>query len=370
MQSLVYSLLYDLRQRCSYLLAELAQLEPKLPSEAQQYFRWLHAEVNQRQQEIELVLADPDLMHPRLAKQYHSAYKGMAQRLAIIEEKSFQALRHFDGGSQFLTRLVAKICAEGGYPADAPLCSTLSTGYYWAIPWANLIFASPSEATHLLALPDIYHELGHFILDRFRKDFVLQLLRLIDAHFQKLITAYRLKNWPVQSLAQLDDCRLRWMSSWHVEFACDVIAVYWVGPAFGWTNIRVCANISDKIFEGSSGHPADDARAKLIEETLRYLGLGAAADELAAAWREFIRASGQVPPQEYQLLYPPELIKQVAELTAQTCRQMGLIPHEPVASADANVAALMNSAWSSFRNNPETFAADERKLLATLQSIL
>src|SRR6266481_3695873 len=69
-----------------------------------------------------------------------------------------------------------------------------------------------------------------------------------------------------------------WTSLWHVEFACDMVATYWCGPAYGLANVRLSATRGDPYLD-SGTHPADDARKTGIECILRLAGESAAANE-------------------------------------------------------------------------------------------
>jgi hypothetical protein len=372
MPPLIYSLLYDLQQRCKYLLAELQARSSTLSPDAKDYEVWLRGEIEQSLVEIEFVLSDPDLTHPSLAKQYHLAYKGMAQRLSILEENAFQAIRHFDEDCEYLTRVVDRLCKEGHFPYPSPLCSTLSTSYYWAISWAKLIFTPPSEAAHLLALPDLFHELGHFIIDRARTELVVPLLHEINQYYVKFRAESKLKGWPSHSLDQVEDASDQWLAKWYEEFAADIIATLWVGPAFGWTNIRVCANISGSLFRGSADHPADNARAYVIEKTLEELGFVAEALELRKAWSEFVTTSGQSAGGEYDIFYPTALLDIVVKTTVASCSALGLMPYSAAAPSDkwSTIAQLLNFAWAEFCRAPADFAAAEQLLIQQLKSSL
>lgn len=165
MSSLLHQLLHDLRQRCGHLLEELKKLD-HLKDEARQHSDQTQRRVERTGRIIEQFLADPGLNHPLLVRNYYHDYKRLSETVFNLEAGPVIALKHFQDYDRDITRIVACICREIGYPYSAPLCVALSSQYYWAIPAADLVFVPCSEPFHLLSLADLYHELAHFILER------------------------------------------------------------------------------------------------------------------------------------------------------------------------------------------------------------
>src|SRR5438552_18681764 len=82
---------------------------------------------------------------------------------------------------------------------------------------------------------------------------------------------------------------------WHVKFACDMVATYRCGPAYGLANLRLSATRGDP-YQDSGTHPADDARKTGIECVLRLAGETAAASEIDRMWQDLKRLSTSVQP--------------------------------------------------------------------------
>jgi hypothetical protein len=55
-----------------------------------------------------------------------------------------------------------QICREVGYKDSSPLCGALSFQYFQALMGMDIIMTPQTQASELLALPDLYHELAHF----------------------------------------------------------------------------------------------------------------------------------------------------------------------------------------------------------------
>ncbi|MBL8799385.1 MAG: hypothetical protein JNM56_36215 [Planctomycetia bacterium] len=368
MAQLLHQLLYDLRQRCCHLLAELGQLSPTLAAEAVQYRDQMAARLARTGTLIEAMLADPGLQDPLLVRNYFHDYKRLSEQMHYVEAGPVLALKHFGKDDLAMTRVVARVCQEINFPYRAPLCATLSAHYYWALPRMDLIFVPCGEPFHLLALADLYHELAHFLLERDLRQLVRPLLRLIDKFFNRMVKEARQKGWPAESVARFDERRRQWKRYWYAEFAADMLAAYWAGPAFGWSNLRLCTNLGVELFEGVDSHPADAARHAGVRSMLLQTGHGAAAAQIDVRWAELVALTGQQPPTEYDLVYPPELLDQMATLLCSSARNMGLAAWcGPVAAAGPHVTNLLNAAWDQFHASPDAFAAYEHTELTGLR---
>jgi hypothetical protein len=247
----------------------------------------------------------------------------------------------------------------------------LSSQYYWAIPAADLVFVPCSEPFHLLSLADLYHELAHFILEREKARLVVPLLRFIDAYFQRQLKEAQQNNWPEASIDRIRKRKARWEGNWFEEFAADMLAAYWAGPAFGWCNLRLCTNQSVELFLGADIHPADDARHEGVRAMLLQTGNHSAASRIDLRWQELVTLSGQSPPPEYQLTYPKELMDQVAAAVSAVATSMGMTPWTGVSPGpDLHIGALLNNAWNSFFLEPAKFAAFEKKEIESVRAAL
>jgi len=370
MSSLLHELLHDLRQRCSHLREELRKLE-QLHEEARPYRDNTLKRVERAENIIGALLADPDLNHALLARNYYHDYKRLSEMVFNLEAGPVTALKHFGNDDRNITRIVTRICQEIRYPYVAPLCVALSSQYYWALPSADLVFVPCSEPFHLLSLADLYHELAHFILEREKHGRLASLLRIIDDYFQQQLREARRNSWPTASVDRIRERKARWDGNWCEEFAADLFATYWAGPAFGWCNLRLCTNQSVELFHATDIHPADDARHISVQAMLILTGHASAAASIDARWNELINLSGQTPPPEYDLTYPKELIDRIATSVFTIANDMGMSPwwnggHVP----DLHVGTLLNRAWESFFSDPAAFAAFEKNQIDRLHEEL
>lgn len=370
MSSLLHELLHDLRQRCSHLLDELKKLNG-LPAEALPYSDRIQKLVERTGMIIEQFLADPGLNHPLLVRNYYHDYKRLSESVFNLEAGPVIALKHFQDDDRDITRIVARICQEIGYPYTFPLCVAKSSQYYWAIPAADLVFVPCSEPFHLLSLADLYHELAHFVLEREKRGLVLPLLRLIDAFFSRQLTEAQQNNWPQASIDRIRDRKEQWEENWFEEFAADMLAAYWAGPAFGWCNLRLCTNQSVELFLGADIHPADDARHAAVQAMLFKTGNQAEASRIDSRWHELVALSGQSAPSEYQLTYSKELIDEMAATVHEAANVMGMKAWDGKAGESGlHIGTLLNTAWATFFAAPATFAAFEKQQVEKVRSDL
>jgi len=235
----------------------------------------------------------------------------------------------------------------------------------------DLIFVPCSEPFHLLGLPDLCHELAHFILLRQEAQLLRPFRRTVKRHFDQIIRAAHQKGWPKGSAEAIGDYRRSWNKSWLLEFASDMVAAYCAGPAYGWSNVRLCANLSADIFANADTHPADHARTIAIGLMLDRMGYENNAAEIDAKWQELSTISGQVQPQEFELAYPRGLLEALADFLFEKCHQLGLVLYSDVPPAeDLHIMRLLNNAWREFRSRPEGFSLWERDRVDRLHAAL
>jgi len=318
----------------------------------------------------ETILADPDITHPLLSINYFRDFRDIARLIQALENLPLLVLRRFSAPDQLMTRLVREICKEVQYPYAAPICSSLSSQYYWTVAGMDLIFVPSLEPERLLGLADLYHELGHIILFREETRLVIPGLTIVDRHFDRLLHEGRQSGWPPASLLEIDLFRHLWRMAWFLEFGADLIATYMVGPAFGWCNIRTSTNFGGELFRGNESHPADDARSAAIGLMLQRTGESVAAAEIRNRWLELVALSGESPPPRYDTAYPQELLQELCDLVFTVCRDLGLSSWRVGSSASCQVGTALHDAWTEFRMRPETFAGYERQTLARVVGAL
>ncbi len=233
----------------------------------------------------------------------------------------------------------------------------------------DIIMTPQGQASELLALPDLYHELAHFVVYRERPVLEVPVLAIIHKYFTDAIRKGRQQGSPQTTMDAIAKNSALWTSLWHVEFACDMVATYWCGPAYGLANLRLSATRGDP-YQDSGTHPADDARKTGIECVLRLAGEGVAAGRIDRMWQDLKRLSPSVQPGRYIRRYPVQLLEQVAQCVYQGCAALGFRRFSQHQSGGAIVAGAVSQAWEAFERDATTFAAYEAAAIQSLRNKL
>ena len=366
MALLLTELLHDTSRRGEEIADELKRLQGGLSGQVETYRRRMLQMAEQARGIVDAMMADPDLEDPAYATSYFRDYKHVARLMHELENLPLVVLRRFTKQDQTVTSLMAAICREVGFPHAAPICSSISSQYYWTVADMDLVFVPCLEPDHLLGLPDGYHELGHILLFRDKKRLEYPALAIVDRWYDKTLAQGKQLNWPHASLDEVDGFRHQWRRSWLLEFGSDLIATYLVGPAFGWCNIRTSTNLGGELFSGSESHPADDARACAIGLMLERIGCGEPCQAINHRWGELVALSNESPPDRYDLAYPRELLEELSEFFHAACIDLGMRQYVENDKHPAPVTTSVNEAWGKFRENPDAFGDYERSMLAAL----
>lgn len=375
MQGILRNLLQELHQRC-IVVKELVANGTFLPP-ADTYARGLYVQVETLRRDVERLLQDPALGTPALITQQFQVYTRLAETFQAIEAYPLPVVQRFNMDDQRMTALCAVMLRQSNVPLPPPLVVAFSTNYYWTTPSFNLIFASALESNSLLGLPDLYHEVAHFLIE-------IHWLLFVAAFFQELddyITQEKRRALMAVrpgGVAPYDMMQVQWQDYWVIEFIADMIATYLIGEAYAWQNLRLCSRTSDTVFVPALGqqgtHPADDARMKAITLMLEEIGEGNAAQAVRQKWQVYITALGDAPvsPGDYALCYPDVLMMFLVQKVRVACEQLGLrkasernAVQEPLA-----LASLIHEAWVQFLTDSVAYVSWEQQRMRDLQQFL
>ena len=120
---------------------------------------------------------------PKLEPNFFREFKRISELIVSIEDTSLLILKRCSQEDRFLTSLLAQICREVGYKDSPPLCGALSFQYFQALMETDIIMTPQGQASELLALPDLYHELAHFVVYRERPVLEVPVLAIIHKYF-------------------------------------------------------------------------------------------------------------------------------------------------------------------------------------------
>jgi hypothetical protein len=364
MKTMLVAHLTELQKQAREQLAVLAACKAKLPQCALLHHDLAVRLVSKTRQVVDLILQDPDLGDPAFAGNFYIDAKGLSERLRIIEDGLILALHRFTDADAHLTRLIRLITAELNWPYDPLLGSTLSTMHYYTITGNDLIVAPALESIRLLSISDVYHELAHFHCARDAT--AMNLTGAIIQPLMQLAAQAVQQNLPTPTRQLILKSTQRWTDDWMIEIACDLIATYWLGPAYAWTNLRLCFARSN-VFEGVDSHPADHARQLAIGKVLDRLGFLTQRVEIDNAWNEMLAVSNQIKPQTFDVEYPVTVLDALVSRIQTFCVAQKFSVYDP---AKPTVAALINEAWAKFMSDPAAFTAWETNALNMLANSL
>jgi hypothetical protein len=366
MASLLEELFHDLGRRATEIAEELHNCASTVPAEVEAYRAKMESRATRASALTAAILRDPDLNAPLFAQNYYRDFRDIARLVQALEHLPLLVLRRFDSRDLVMTHILARICAETGYPFPPPICSSLSSQYFWTMPDMDLIFVPSLEPDRLLGLPDIYHELAHIVLFREEMRFKAPILAEIERHFDRLRRDATHASWSPESLYELEEYRYQWRASWWLEFGADLIATYLAGPPFGWCNIRTSTSLGGELYVGSDSHPADDARATAVAMMLDRINATQESAAIRQRWSELVQLSGETRPQRFELAYPDELLSGLCNNVFGSCSQLGLRQWGLAGATEKTVGAELHRAWNEFRQRPESFAGYERQVVKLL----
>lgn len=279
-------------------------------------------------------------------------YRTLSDKLLGIELARYLPLVNYrDAADGFLQTLLNRIYKEIASVRPPSFISTISNSesYYWADLQNDKIALPYGEERNLLNMSDLYHEIAHFQFGWNAQDFTAGIHQIIEQF-------YRDKP-PVN--VNVPRVLKRWEKTWIEEIACDMIATYLTGPAYGWTNMKICMESSPKMLfgdpEARSEHPAHEARMRAICKMLELTGHIAELAELSDAWKEFMEDS-RPPFANYYQTHPQEFIDAIAANVLKVCQEITLRPYkEQLGLAQPPVSKTLNEAWVILREKPEAF---------------
>ncbi len=369
MPSLLHNLLTDLKRRGEGVLQEVSALQNLLAG-FDAHRTNVVARLRRALLLVDQLLKDPDLANPKLEPNFFIDFKRLSELILNVEDTSLLLLKRCSEDDRFLSALLEQICREVGYKDPSPLCGALSFQYFQALMGMDIIMTPQTQASELLALPDLYHELAHFVLFRRRAEFEVPLLGIIHKYFADAIRKGKQQGLPSASLEIIRDNHVLWTGSWHVEFACDMIATYWCGSAYGLANLRLSATRGDP-YQDSTTHPADDARRAGIASILRLAGDAKAANEIDVLWQDLKRLSPSAQPSGYAKRYSTPLLEKLAEHIFNMCSKTGFQSFSDQQNQkNVLVSCTVANGWKAFHQDAGAFQKFESSAISKLKAQL
>jgi len=330
--------------------------------------------LGQLSHKIQGIIDSGILSSPKFMKNAIIKYNSINNQFLEVEGFRFMAIvRWTDKAEGFFEKVVSKIYKEIDALRTTPFITTMSNSdsYFWAYPKYEMIALPIGEEEHILNLSDLYHEIGHLFFHKHYKFFLNKHLDFLEKFYNE--SELQLKySGQVSGLGeQMSKTLNAWNSTWNEEFCCDLIATYLVGPAYAWTNMKICtlSSSSNNVYsyqELLREHPPDEARMRGIFKMLELIGMDEAVDIVKSAWVPFEKRTNNQRPQYYETFFAQDLIDSIANDVFEACKNLSLrtYPEQLVLIGEnRSVAKSINDAWISIRKDPLSFESWEKEEL-------
>jgi hypothetical protein len=326
--------------------------------------------LEQLHQDITKLIQSGDLEIPALASSTIVKYNTFTERLQTIELFRYLVIINYGEPEKYFKKKITRIYKEINCLQSEPIITTISNSesYYWALPSYNIIAVPTGEEKNLLNLPDLYHEIGHLIDKQHRADLRDGFLPTLDRFYRdgeqrvvdeqrdpKLISFYR-------------DKHASWLNGWIMEFTCDFIATYLVGPAYAYTNLKISTLSSgkDRIYADFPSHPSDEARMRAVFYMLNQLGFNKEVKQINQLWQAFLLSTKNPVPPNYGEIFPQVLIESLGQSVIKNCQKIDLRSYpEQLRKFDLPISKILNEAWTEvLANSPNYKDWEEQKITA------
>jgi hypothetical protein len=324
--------------------------------------------------EIKLLIASGDLDIDELSANNIIKYNTYYERLMTIELFRYLIILNYGEAEEYFARKVKRIYDEISCLQKPPLITTISNSenYYWALPVYDIIAVPTGEERNLLNLPDLYHEMGHLIEKQSVAFLKGNIEQSVTSYFQAEMQRVLDEERPAGLIGFFREKLTYWIGSWIMEFTCDLIATFLVGPAYAWTNLKLTTLSSgkDRVFQDSPSHPSDEARMRAIFYLLKKMGYGQELANIESSWNIFLSVTDNAKPQNYVYTFPQELLEQLADNVYQGCINIGLRSYnEQVRELGNPISKILNDAWGVLFSNPEGFSKWEQDRITEIKSV-
>ena len=264
-------------------------------------------------------------------------------------------------------------------PRSAPMPPVCCDGDPAVLPFIDFtpLYHFPTlKQESLLHLPLYFHEFGHVLYALHAPEMDELVKELQDFIVSEL-----------QPMSQRNDLRAKrqrelqyavgvtWYA-WTQELFCDAVGLLMTGPAYGYAFSDFLLHLDpgdfslDRPVLAYSSHPITWLRIKFLVSRANILGYTEMASELESQWASMASSLGIVEDY-FGYFEPPWMLKiesvlddMLTEAAPRPCpKEEALAEREW--SSDASPVLLLNRAWRTARNSPQSFATWEPSALSS-----
>lgn len=307
-------------------------------------------------------------------------FRSCVQQLSLVEYYGISALCFESPEIGYMNKVVYKIHREMNLPLTPPAVACMATSYYGFHPFTSVIFVPVAESEFLLHLPDLYHEIGHFVLQNREEDRLknvricfTQAVEETTRHYEEIIERKMRETGPKGIPMAINFIHSQW-KDWINEFFSDLFALFTLGPAYAWAHLHLTIKKSEDIYKYSEyfplSHPSDEARMRMLLFGLGHLGFKEMSSTIMSKWHELPLNEYSQPVPEYQYAYPDDLMQKISRLIFEGLKGDKFFVAERghlEQARDGSVMKMLNEAWSIFWERPEDFREWEEQNINLLK---
>ena len=310
----------------------------------------------------------------------HRRFKSITRRIEWIEQYGISVLKLKCKDYNYLNKLITRIHHESKIPINIATVASFSNRYFFFASLTNVIFIPAAEHKFILHLPDLYHELGHYVSSK-KEEIQLKNTRIayqncvtnITGHFKKIIEDRMYGSGPASLLNTTFAIHAQWKESWLEELFSDAFAAFLLGPAYAWSHIHLVTKTQDDVYYFDNfkfqEHPSDEARFRFICNCLGLVGYDEEVKSLKAKWNTLIFVKGNRGTESYYEAFPDTLFDIIATQIQEGLEADGFLVIGKTLSEkmpESSIANILNNAWNVFWKAPNDFFKHEEAKLQEL----
>ncbi|MDP4149345.1 MAG: hypothetical protein Q8937_04265 [Bacteroidota bacterium] len=359
MIALLKGMFIDLHNRTDAMVDRLAKQTLDTPG-ASSFKETTILELLALKQKLRSLLDEGILDDPFFAPNSSIIYSHLEEEFREIEQYLYQPISRYDLRAEgYFELIIHSIYKEINFSQKPPFVSTMSNSdaYFRAYPKYKIIMLPQGEEKHLLNLGDLYHEIGHLIYMQYDTFLIGDFVQRMTDHYRNVPQHGGKRDHGMKISVQ--HARQAWKETWMEELACDLMATYAVGPAYGWSHLKICVLSSKQntLFSKSNlfrNHPPDDIRMQIILRMLDLIGCKTQAAAIASTWHDLTAATQNSKPPYYDEVFPADLLSLIAQNVFNGCCDIMLQSYpQQLANDTRPVSKIINEAWDKILIDPD-----------------
>lgn len=324
---------FALKQLCERLVALKSERPRQLPLEYDLASKSIAVEIDRLVGELNELLDkhQAGLLSPSTTV---SEYRILITEATRLETVFMPALANVNERDIELSKLLRKLHQEVKFPLHCPAITRSSQELHWIDSSLHLIGVPYRDDHSPLAIPILFHELGHLLFaesnDLHVKPFensMLSIGRSATEFFREREISAQRRRGQAFVAARYRAWRHLWVKNWIEELCCDAFGTVIGGPAYAWAFIHSTVAFGVDPFElpnleSDSEHPADSARVATIVQTLEQCGMATEAARIQSFWSVAVSSLCGEQPEEFKQCYPDDLISAIAQEVISATHQV------------------------------------------------